>query len=206
MVKKKESKGKESSAKSKERHDKAAKKEKHGKAQEKKSKELSAKEKKSKESTGKEKASKEKSSKEKAGKERTTKERSLKAERHTKERTSKQERTNKEKSHKQYRHQHTCTVWAYKHNHYRGGVLRQHSFCGTGRKDVRFAARYRRRRGFEASSFKLSGGCKQVQLWDEDACRYGYGDNMNIHSSTASVTWDLNDDICGISMWSKCRL
>merc|ERR1711977_472104 len=186
--------------------------------------ELSAKEKKSKESTGKErnqktertkkektskeraqkaeKVSKERANKEKASKEKTSKERSLKAERHTKERTSKQERTNKEKSHKQYRSTHTCTVWAYQHNHYRGGVLRQHSFCGTGRKDVRFAARYRRRRGFEASSFKLSGGCKQVQLWDEDACRYGYGDNMNIHSSTASVTWDLNDDICGISMWS----
>merc|ERR1711924_493375 len=37
--------------------------------------------------------------------------------------------------------------------------------------------------------------------WDEDACRYGYGDNVNIHHSVSSVKYDLNDDICAISIW-----
>merc|ERR1711903_306059 len=32
-------------------------------------------------------------------------------------------------------------------------------------------------------------------------CRFGYGDNMNIRHSTGSVTWDLNDDTCGMSIW-----
>merc|ERR1711918_164813 len=85
----------------------------------------------------------------------------------------------------------TCTVTAYEHNSYRG------------RYDIRYGT-YGRRRGFQASSFKLSSGCQQVQLWDEDACRYGYGDNVNIHHSVSSVKYDLNDDICAISIWSKC--
>merc|ERR1712164_13598 len=150
----------------------------------------------------KESASKESTNKERAGKERTNKERAGKAERSHKERSYKQERTNKETSSKQYRARNTCTVWAYEHNNYQGRVMRHHSYCGPGRQDVRFHRMYRRRRGFHASSFKLSSGCRQVQLWDEDNCRYGYGDNMNIRSSTGSVTWDLNDDICGMSIWS----
>jgi hypothetical protein len=156
----------------------------------------------SKERAKKESASKESTNKERAGKERTNKERAGKAERSHKERSYKQERTNKERSSKQYRARNTCTVWAYEHNNYRGRVMRQHSYCGPGRQDIRFHRMYRRRRGFHASSFKLSSGSRQVQLWDEDSCRYGYGDNMNIRSSTSSVTWDLNDDTCGMSIWS----
>merc|ERR1711881_371792 len=156
----------------------------------------------SKERAKKESASKESTNKERAGKERTNKERAGKAERTHKERSYKQERANKERSSKQYRARNTCTVWAYEHNHFRGRLMRQHSYCGPRRQDIRFHRMYRRRRGFHASSFKLSSGCRQVQLWDEDNCRYGYGDNMNIRSSTSSVTWDLNDDICGMSIWS----
>merc|ERR1711907_442474 len=223
-AKKREHKNKEAAAKVKERHDKAVKKERKAKADERRSKELSSKERTSKERTSKERtnkaerakkgsaskeqsqkkerASKEHAKKESAGKERTNKERAGKAERSHKERSYKQERTNKERSSKQYRARNTCTVWAYEHNHFRGRLMRQHSYCGPGRQDIRFHRMYRRRRGFHASSFKLSSGCRQVQLWDEDNCRYGYGDNMNIRSSTGSVTWDLNDDICGMSIWS----
>merc|ERR1711903_422713 len=181
-------------------------KERKAKADEKRSKELSSKERTTKERKNKaerahkERVSKEQSQKkERASKERTNKERAGKAERSHKERSYKQERTNKERSSKQYRARNTCTVWAYEHNNYRGRVMRQHSYCGPGRQDIRFHRMYRRRRGFHASSFKLSSGCRQVQLWDEDSCRYGYGDNMNIRSSTSSVTWDLNDDTCGMS-------
>merc|ERR1712159_143751 len=96
----------------------------------------------------------------------------------------------------------TCTVTAYEHNSYRGRVEQRHSICHRGRYDIRYGT-YCRRRGFQASSFKLSSGCQQVQLWDEDACRYGYGDNVNIYHSVSSVKYDLNDDICAISIWSK---
>merc|ERR1712054_493873 len=202
-AKKREHKNKEAAAKAKERHDKAVKKERKAKAYERRSKELSSKERTSKERTSKERTNKaERAKKESASKERTNKERAGKAERSHKERSYKQERTNKERSSKQYRARNTCTVWAYEHNNYQGRVMRHHSYCGPGRQDVRFHRMYRRRRGFHASSFKLSSGCRQVQLWDEDKCRYGYGDNMNIRSSTSSVTWDLNDDICGMSIWS----
>lgn len=54
-----------------------------------------------------------------------------------------------------------------------------------------------------ASSFRLSSGCRQVQLWDEDRCRFNYGDNVNIRSSVRWVKWDLNDDICAISVWGN---
>merc|ERR1711939_1060799 len=214
----------EAAAKAKERHDKAVKKERKAKADERRSKELSSKERTSKERTSKERtnkaerakkesaskeqsqkkerASKEHAKKESASKEKTNKERAGKAERSHKERSYKQERTNKERSSKQYRARNTCTVWAYEHNNYQGRVMRHHSYCGPRRQDIRFHRMYRRRGGFHASSFKLSSGCRQVQLWDEDNCRYGYGDNMNIRSSTSSVTWDLNDDICGMSIWS----
>merc|ERR1711977_739038 len=215
-AKKREHKNKEAAAKAKERHDEAVKKERKAKADERRSKELSSKERTSKERTSKERtnkaerakkesASKEQSNKERAGKERTNKERAGKAERSHKERSYKQERTNKERSSKQYRARNTCTVWAYEHNHFRGRLMRQHSYCGPRRQDIRFHRMYRRRRGFHASSFKLSSGCQLVQLWDEDGCRFGYGDNMNIRHSTGSVTWDLNDDTCGMSIWSTAR-
>jgi len=99
----------------------------------------------------------------------------------------------------------TCTVKAYDGTSYTGALQQQHSICASGRKDIRYST-HGRRRGFLASSFRISSGCQKVQLWDEDACRYGYGHNMNIHSSAPSVTYDLNDDVCGISIWSKCRL
>merc|ERR1712230_24483 len=191
-AKKREHKNKEAAAKAKERHDKAVKKERKAKADERRSKELSSKERTSKERTTKERKNKA----ERAHKERVSKEQSQKKERASKERAK------KERSSKQYRARNTCTVWAYEHNHFRGRLMRQHSYCGPRRQDIRFHRMYRRRRGFHASSFKLSSGCRQVQLWDEDNCRYGYGDNMNIRSSTGSVTWDLNDDICGMSIWS----
>merc|ERR1711959_72307 len=168
------------------------KKERKAKADERRSKELSSKERTTKERTNKA---------ERAKKESASKEQSQKKERASKER-AKKESANKERSSKQYRARNTCAVWAYEHNNYQGRVMRHHSYCGPGRQDVRFHRMYRRRRGFHASSFKLSSGCRQVQLWDEDNCRYGYGDNMNIRSSTSSVTWDLNDDICGMSIWS----
>merc|ERR1712093_276765 len=97
----------------------------------------------------------------------------------------------------------TCTVWAYDGNNYSGRLEQQHSVCSPHRQDIRYSTKGRRR-GFLASSFKLSSGCKKVQLWDEDACRYNYGHNANIHHSVASVVYDLNDDVCGISVWSKC--
>merc|ERR1712093_923964 len=97
----------------------------------------------------------------------------------------------------------TCTVWAYDGNNYSGALQQQHSVCNPHRQDIRYSTKGRRR-GFLASSFKLSSGCKKVQLWDEDACRYNYGHNQNIHHSVASVVYDLNDDVCGISVWSKC--
>merc|ERR1712093_788182 len=97
----------------------------------------------------------------------------------------------------------TCTVWAYDGNNYSGALQQQHSVCNPHRQDIRYSTKGRRR-GFLASSFKLSSGCKKVQLWDEDACRYNYGHNANIHHSVASVVYDLNDDVCGISVWSKC--
>merc|ERR1712230_93854 len=46
-----------------------------------------------------------------------------------------------------------------------------------------------------------------MQLWDEDKCREGYSDNVNIRSSVRSVKWDLNDDICAITVWgSRLRM
>merc|ERR1711907_298986 len=101
------------------------------------------------------------------------------------------------------RQKNTCNGRAYEHNNYGGRLIYNTNTCSRHRVDIRYHT-WDRRRGFQASSFRLSAGCKQVQLWDEDACRYGYGDNDNIRSSVGSVKWDLNDDICGISVWSKC--
>merc|ERR1712205_89368 len=211
--------------------EKSLKKEKADKKKEASNKESSKKEKDSKErATKKERSDKEKAAKEKAAKaaaiakekddkarERKSKDderNAKKKEQQSKEATAKSnERNDKaaaaerkkkadEKEQKR-RAAGTCTVTAYEHNSYRGRVEQRHSICHRGRYDIRYGT-YGRRRGFQASSFKLSSGCQQVQLWDEDACRYGYGDNDNIHHSVSSVKYDLNDDICGISIWSKC--
>lgn len=126
------------------------------------------------------------------------------AERSAKERGNKnRERQNKERGNKsRERHgKNVCNVHSYEHNHWRG---RAHGWSVRASKQVIRMPRYGRRRGYQASSFRMSGqGCRQVQLWDEDACREGYGDNVNIRSSVRSVKWDLNDDICAITVWAN---
>merc|ERR1712216_1022967 len=149
-----------------------------------------------------EKDKKEKPSKEKAEKEKAAEAAAKSNERNDKAAAAERKKKADEKEQKR-RAAGTCTVTAYEHNSYRGRVEQRHSICHRGRYDIRYGT-YGRRRGFQASSFKLSSGCQQVQLWDEDACRYGYGDNVNIHHSVSSVKYDLNDDICAISIWSKC--
>merc|ERR1711959_815547 len=205
----KEKKNKEKFAKEK------AREEKKDKAIEKDKKEKTAKEKSSKEKAAKAAAvAKEKDDKAKERRDKDNERSSKKKEQQSKEANTKAtERNNKaaaaerkkkadEKEQKR-RVAGTCTVKAYEHNNYRGRLEQHHSVCRSGRYDIRYGT-HGRRRGFQASSFKLSSGCKQVQLWDEDACRYNYGDNDNIRHSVASVKYDLNDDICGISIWSKC--
>merc|ERR1711970_1598305 len=216
----KEKKEKEDERKLKERNTKEAQMKENNSKEKSLKKEKSDKEKATKESQAKEKVKKEKDAKEKAAKEKAAKKKeasnkeSSKKEKDAKEATAKSnERNDKaaaaerkkkadEKEQKR-RAAGTCTVTAYEHNSYRGRVEQRHSICHRGRYDIRYGT-YGRRRGFQASSFKLSSGCQQVQLWDEDACRYGYGDNVNIHHSVSSVKYDLNDDICAISIWSKC--
>merc|ERR1711970_1090627 len=207
----KEKKEKEDERKLKERNTKEAQMKENNSKEKSLKKEKSDKEKATKESQAKEKVKKEKDAKEKAAKEKAAKKKeasnkeSSKKEKDAKEATAKSnERNDKaaaaerkkkadEKEQKR-RAAGTCTVTAYEHNSYRGRVEQRHSICHRGRYDIRYGT-YGRRRGFQASSFKLSSGCQQVQLWDEDACRYGYGDNVNIHHSVSSVKYDLNDDI-----------
>jgi hypothetical protein len=126
--------------------------------------------------------------------------REQKAKRHAAERNKKVKSERRSKN--------TCTLTAYEHNHYRGRVLSRVSTC-TGERSYRMP-RSGRRRGYMASSFRLSGGCRMVQLWDEDRCHKNYRDNVNIRSSVSSVKWDLNDDICGVTVWANrngwCRL
>merc|ERR1711959_114443 len=123
----------------------------------------------------------------------------------------KKHHTRKERADKatlEKKHKNTCTVTTYEHSHYRGRVEHKQSYCSAHRIDVRFKqyALNGRRRGYEASSVKLSAGCKKVQLWDEDWNRYGVNDNVDIHGDLAEFPWDLNDDTSGMSVWSKCRL
>jgi len=100
----------------------------------------------------------------------------------------------------------TCTITTYEHSNYRGRVETKTSICRKGRTDVRFKqyALGGRRRGYEASSIKLSSGCRMVQLWDEDHNRYGAKDNVNIRTNLKEFPYDLNDDCSGMSVWSKC--
>jgi hypothetical protein len=119
---------------------------------------------------------------------------------------ARKERADKDKMEKTQKK--TCTVTLYEHSHYRGRVEHKQSYCSAHRIDVRFRqyALGGRRRGYEASSVKLSGGCQMVQLWDEDWDRYGARDNINTHHSMANFPNDINDDTSGMSVWSKCRL
>jgi len=95
-----------------------------------------------------------------------------------------------------------CTVSAYEHSYFRGKLIARWRMCNSKQ---RFAMpRSGRRRGYQASSFRVQGrGCRQVQLWDEDRCKENYRDNTNIFASAPFVKWDLNDDICGITIWGN---
>merc|ERR1712036_130605 len=158
----KESQAKEKAKKEKDAKERATKKERSDK--EKVSKEKLEKEKAREEKKNKaiEKDKKEKTSKEKAEKEKAAKAAAIAKEKDDKarERKSKDDERNEkaaaaerkkkadEKEQKR-RAAGTCTVTAYEHNSYRG------------RDDIRYGT-YGRRRGFQASSFKLSSGCQQV--------------------------------------------
>merc|ERR1711959_427350 len=99
------------------------------------------------------------------------------------ERAGKQERNNKAAVERNSKN--TCHVKMYQHSHYRGAIELNRSICSPHRQDIRIRqyALGGRRRGYHGSSISLSSGCRQVQLWDEDACRYNYGHNQNIHRS-----------------------
>merc|ERR1712196_154318 len=170
--------GKESSTKAaaKEKADKKKAKEQANKEKAYKAKEKADKASKAREAKGK--------AEEKKSKELKQKEKKAKADAH--ERATKLAKERKSKN--------TCTLTAYEHNNYRGRVLHTHHTCAS--KASFHLPKTGRRRGYEASSFRLSSGCQMVQLWDEDGCRENYGDNVNIRSSVGSVKWDLNDDIC----------
>lgn len=191
-AKKKEKANKEKSAKAAKK-EKAAKK----KAAEKAKKAKAAKAKEQKDKASKAAAAKKEASA-KAAKAAAKKEKSAKAAAHEKNTKLAKERKGKN----------TCVLKAYEHNNYRGKVLSTHHVCSS--EHSFHLPKTGRRRGYQASSFKLSSGCRQVQLWDEDACRKNYRDNVNIQSSVSSVKYDLNDDICGVTVWANrngwCRL
>merc|ERR1711988_506111 len=94
-----------------------------------------------------------------------------------------------------------CTVTAYDHENFMGMVVAKEHVCAT-RLTIEMPKRGRRR-GYNAKSFKLSSGCRQVQLWDEDKCRINYKDNVNIKSSMTDVKWNLNNDVCAITVWAN---
>merc|ERR1711959_227399 len=188
----------------KERNNKAERqsKERANKAREREAKRVAA-ERKTKERADKvrrEKANKEQQVKERARKERNNKERVKKEQEREAKRRAQLERNGKESSAKRERagkqernnkaavernSKNTCHVKMYQHSHYRGAIELNRSICSPHRQDIRIRqyALGGRRRGYHGSSISLSSGCRQVQLWDEDACRYNYGHNQNIHRS-----------------------
>lgn len=160
-----------------------------------------------------ERAKKERSRKERAQKEKNAKQRERESkrvaqiERNGKEQQAKhhQRRERADKAKIERRNKQTCKVTLYEHVHYRGYVVHSRSYCSAHRIDVRLGTAGRRR-GYQASSVRLSSGCRMVQLWDEDYNHYGARDNRNLHSSWGAFSYDLNDDVSGYSVWSKCRL
>lgn len=54
------------------------------------------------------------------------------------------------------------------------------------------------------SSLQLSDDCEKVKLWDEDNCRRNDSDNRVITKSINKLNWDLNNDICAITVTGKC--
>merc|ERR1711939_1052509 len=199
VAKQKERDSKEKAAKKREEKALKSRNEKNRKAAKKALKERNAKERNAKEANKKEGANKEKNKKEKSKKEKKAKEKAHKkrqAERDGK--AKKKEKANKEKSakaakqkdkaskaaaakkeasakaakaaaKKEKKGKNTCVLKAYEHNNYRGKVLSTHHVCSS--EHSFHLPKTGRRRGYQASSFKLSSGCRQVQLWDEDACR-----------------------------------
>jgi len=108
------------------------------------------------------------------------------------------ERSSKERKSKERRSKITCTVSYFKHNNYGTYLGSVQHYCG--KKFFKFP-RYLED---SVSSFKLTRGCNNIEVYDEDKCRQGYKDNRVYTSSTPGVTWDLNDDICGIRVDAKC--
>merc|ERR1711939_1057846 len=129
------------------------------------------------------------------------------SERHTKDatRTSNAERRVKTFN----KTSNTCTVTVYDGPNYTGHVLSRQSTCAS-KKSYHLPRHNGRRRAYRASSFKLSSGCVKVRLWDEDKCRENYSDNVDITASVPKLTYDLNDDVCAVTVWANrnghCRL
>jgi len=135
--------------------------------------------------------------KEKQDKIRHKKERAHKEEKKSKELTRK-EKSSKERKSKERRSKNTCTVSYFKHNNYGTYLGSGQHYCGS--KFIRFPKWLEN----SVSSFKLTRGCKKIEVYDEDKCRQGYSDNRIYYKSTPGVTWDLNDDVCGIRIDAKC--
>lgn len=161
------------------------------------------------EKKSKENADKAKKRKEKANKD-AAKRKELKTKAHERQiKAKKAEQANKARIKSERKQKNTCTVKAYEHNNYGGKLLSQTTTC-TSHRNIRLS-QSGRRRGFLASSFRLSSGCRSVQLWDQDACKENYRDNVNIkYPGVPSVKYDLNDDICGYTVRANangwCRL
>merc|ERR1711959_543723 len=168
----------------KERNNKAERqsKERANKAREREAKRVAA-ERKTKERADKVRREKAKKEQEREAKRRAQLERNGKESSAKRERAGKQERNNKAAVERNSKN--TCHVKMYQHSHYRGAIELNRSICSPHRQDIRIRqyALGGRRRGYHGSSISLSSGCRQVQLWDEDACRYNYGHNQNIHRS-----------------------
>ena len=52
----------------------------------------------------------------------------------------------------------------------------------------------------EVSSMRVSETCAAVLMYDEDACDALDSDNVLVSKSVASLPWDLDNDVCKISM------
>eukprot|EP00930_Biecheleria_cincta_P097880 TRINITY_DN89564_c0_g1_i1.p1 TRINITY_DN89564_c0_g1~~TRINITY_DN89564_c0_g1_i1.p1 ORF type:complete len:1514 (+),score=293.40 TRINITY_DN89564_c0_g1_i1:171-4544(+) len=62
----------------------------------------------------------------------------------------------------------------------------------------------------DISSFKISGGCAEVVLMDEDNCMETHEDNLvidnrltNTEKARERLPWDLNDDVCKMKLIAK---
>lgn len=61
----------------------------------------------------------------------------------------------------------------------------------------------------EIESLRFSGGCDEVVVIDEDACKSTYVDNLvlsgrsNDNEKGSNLPWDLAEDSCAIEIWAK---